>query len=300
VSSPQEFKLSSGWLGETTPRACIIGLGLIGGSWAGALHRLGWEVLAVDLNQDSLTKAKAKGWILEGLEAIPPTIDADLIILALPVDRMDLIVDKIISAVNPGTVVTDVASIKNTLHFKSHELAARGACFIGGHPMTGSEKSGFDSARVDLFNNFPYVLISDSECPPIALQALADLVRQTGAKVVMRDAVTHDLDVAYVSHLPHLIAVALTLCTEKNNGDHTTLELAGRSFREMTRVAESPPEMWQEILIRNRTAVLKALDSFLKELNVLRENVLLEDRESIAASFRRASELRIFLKKDGG
>ncbi|MHB1652283.1 MAG: prephenate dehydrogenase [Desulfitobacteriaceae bacterium] len=284
--------LSPGWLGQRRPRACIIGLGLIGGSWAGALHKRGWWVAAVDSSAQGLEQAQERGWIEEGYSEIPATLDIDLVILALPLSflmsgRVDLA-----GKVSPGAIVTDVGSLKEEICRYMPEYLGQQVSFIGGHPMTGSEKSGFDAANPELFNGFPYVLIP-MNCPENAVASLEGLVESCGAHVVRREAERHDIEVAMVSHIPHLLALALTLAAQNTpNEEGTALQLAGRSFREGTRVVESSPAMWKEIMVKNSEAILSGLELWQKHLDELRTFIEEKDGESIAEAFRLAAKIR--------
>lgn len=282
--------LAPGWLGQRIPRACIVGLGLMGGSWAGALHRLGWQVSAVERDTSSLTLAVQKGWIQEGWQEIPPVLDVDLVILALPIkglqDELSLQF-----TLSPGTIVTDVGSVKSRICQKYGVESWPGSYFIGGHPMTGSEKSGFGAADPELFQGYPYVLTPEADCPQEVLVHLERLLGQVGALVVYRDAAEHDKQVAMVSHIPHLLAVSLTLAADELAGT-SALDLAGRSFRELTRIAESSPEMWQEILVDNSAAILSSLECWQRQLDRLSACVQAQDGEGIATAFRTASKIR--------
>lgn len=287
---PNSDFLSPGWIGQRTPRACIIGLGLIGGSWAGALHRLGWQVWAVEREKDSLAVAKQKGWIQEGWTEIPPVLDVDLVVLALPLQALLAEMD-LSGRLYRGTIVTDVGSIKSDICQKNTGRLGQGWFFIGGHPMAGSEKSGFNAAQPDLFQGYPYVLTPGEACPREAVLCLDNLLQQMGARVAYRDPAQHDKQVAMVSHIPHLLAVSLMLAANDLAGK-AGLDLAGRSFRDITRIVESSPEMWQEIIVGNADAILEGLASWQQQLDKLSEYVRVLDGQGIAEAFRDANRVR--------
>ncbi len=294
----QKSLLSPGWQGLRCPQAYVIGLGLIGGSWAGALHQLGWQVSAVDASETSLKQAQDQGWIEQGFLEIPPHIDADLVILALPLPLIRDGIAALAGRLRQGTIITDVGSVKGEVCAEvkrllgtDEGLRSSEVFFISGHPMAGSEKSGFGAADPNLFRGFPYVLIVD-DGPEEALASLAGVVRQLGAEVVLREQEQHDEEVAMVSHIPHLLAVALALAAEDISRNGSALQLAGRSFREVTRIVESSPGMWQEIIIKNSQAVLKGLDQWQIRLNELRGYVEARDGENIAEAFRQAATVR--------
>ena len=295
IESPEEI-LTPGWSGLRTPKACIIGLGLIGGSWAGALHQKGWEVLAVDPEKTSIDEAISRGWVQEGWTEMPSFLDVDLVVLALPLQLFANGYDQLVGRIPKGTVVTDVGSIKaeicNIAKMKAH-AGSDAFHFVGGHPMAGKEQSGFMVADPNLFQGYPYVLTPAVDCPQDVVRKLAEVVRGFGAKVVFRDPKDHDIEVAMVSHIPHLFAVALTLATQDASKDgQSAFALGGRSFQDITRIADSSPEMWKEVLVRNNEAILGGLTLMEERIKELREHLQQGDRESIAEAFREAHAVR--------
>lgn len=290
-----EGDLTSGWSGLRIPRACILGLGLIGGSWAGALHKAGWDVMGVDTEKASIDEALKRGWLKTGWTSIPEFLDVDLIVIALPIRVLARGFDQLAGRIPKGTIVTDVGSLKKEI-CKRMDLFQAGNpdfYFVGGHPMTGSEKSGFRVADPELFRGYPYVLTPAADCPKQVVQKLVDTLEGFGAKVVFREPTDHDVEVALVSHIPHLLAVALTLATEDAAKEgESPLALAGRSFRDITRIADSSPEMWKEIMVRNADAILGGLNLWEQRINELRESLLQGDGENIADAFRKAHAAR--------
>jgi len=140
--------------------------------------------------------------------------------------------------------------------------------------MTGSEQSGFMVADSNLFRGYPYVLTPAADCPPVVVQKLTEVVQGFGANVVFREPQDHDVEVAMVSHIPHLLAVALTLATQDASKDgESAFALAGRSFRDITRIADSSPEMWKEVLVRNSDAILDGLTLLEQRIKELREHL---------------------------
>ena len=288
--------LTPGWSGLRVPKACILGLGLIGGSWAGALHLAGWEVFAVDPEKASLDEAVRRGWIKTGWTVMPQFLEVDLVVLALPLHKLTKGLDQLAGKIPKGAVVTDVGSLKSEICKNSAMVGEKGTRdfhFVGGHPMTGSEQSGFEVANSELFHGYPYVLTPTADCPRDVVQALVKLIEGFGAKVVFRDPIDHDADVAMVSHIPHLLAVSLTLATQEAGKEGgAALELAGRSFRELTRIADSSPEMWKEIMVKNADAILGGLTLWEEKLRELRKCIQQGDGEPIAEAFRQAHEVR--------
>jgi len=295
LEGPEEI-LTSGWSGLRNPKACILGLGLIGGSWAGALHQMGWEVSAVDTEKASIEEAISRGWIQAGWTEIPRFLDVDLVVLALPLQEFAKGYDQLVGRVPKGAIVTDVGSIKAEICNKSKVNAQAGSGafhFVGGHPMTGSEQSGFMVADPNLFQGYPYVLTPAVDCPQDVVRKLVEVVQGFGAKVVFRDPMDHDVEVAMVSHIPHVLAVALTLATQDASKDgESAFALAGRSFRDITRIADSSPEMWKEVLVRNADAILDGLTLLEQRIKELREHLEQGEGESIAEAFRKAHAVR--------
>ena len=299
-SSETEGNLTPGWSGLRIPKACILGLGLIGGSWAGALHLAGWEVFAVDSEKASIDEALCRGWLKAGWTVMPQFLEVDLVVLALPLQELTNGLEKLVGRIPKGAVVTDVGSLKNEICEKSRVVDHRGFSdfyFVGGHPMTGSELSGFRVADPNLFRGYPYVLTPAANCPQDVVQALAEVVQGIGAKVVFREPVDHDREVAMVSHIPHLLAVSLTLAAQDASKErNTALELAGRSFRDLTRIADSSPEMWKEIMVRNADAILGGLTLWEHRIREMREFLQQGDGEPIAEAFRKAHLVRDCIK----
>lgn len=291
-----EETFSPGWSGLRIPKACVLGLGLIGGSWAGALHRTGWEVFAVDPEKASLDEAVRRGWIRTGWEELPRFIDVDLIVLALPLYELENGLEQLVGRIPRGAIATDVGSLKTEIcqKFRRNSLTdSYGFNFVGGHPMTGSEQSGFGVADPDLFRGYPYVLTPTKDSSEEAVQRLTELIQGFGAKVVFREPKDHDAEVAMVSHIPHLLAVVLTLAAQDASREGaSTLALAGRSFRDITRIADSSPEMWKEIMVRNADAILDGLTHWEQRMRELREYLEQGDGEAIAEAFRKANALR--------
>lgn len=287
-----ESLLSPGWYGQRIPRACVIGLGLIGGSWAGALHRQGWSVCAVETESSSLELAFNRGWIKEGWAELPAWLDVDLVVLALPLHALLNGLAILNGRVSKGAIITDVGSVKSEICEKAKTFLGEEVFFVGGHPMTGSEKSGFMVADAELFKGYPYVL-TPADAPSEVVARLTGLLESFGAIVAYRASEQHDTEVALVSHIPHVLSVSLALAVQDVvEQGLAPVQLAGRSFRELTRIADSSPEMWKEILLRNRTAIIKGLEIWQKRLAELSEYVQQGDGEGVVSAFRQAHTLR--------
>mgnify|MGYP000846288806 CR=1 FL=1 len=275
---------------ESQPAACVIGLGLIGGSWAGALTELGWSVSAVERNENSLKMALEKGWIQKGWTEDPDFLPVDLVILATPIAVLTETFARIAQRVPAGALITDVGSIKGEICQTALKLSD--VFFIGGHPMTGSEKQGFKEANPKLFEGYPYVITPHPQCPREVVDKFTKLLQRVGARVIFRQDLEHDKEVAMVSHLPHVLSLALALAAAEGYGEGKPLELAGRSFRDITRLVDSCPEMWKYILLRNSNAVLSSLDIWEEKLQEIRGFIEDGQGEKLIETFMKAQKVR--------
>ncbi len=290
MKNGQEAILSPGWRMEKQPAACVIGLGLIGGSWAGALTDLGWSVSAVECNEESLKRALEKGWIQEGWTEVPDYLDVDLVILATPIAVLTESFIRIAQRIPDGALITDVGSIKREICQAAMEFS--NIFFIGGHPMAGSEKHGFMEANSKLFEGYPYVVTPHPQCPQVMLERFTQLLQNIGAIVIFRQDIDHDQEVAMVSHVPHVLSLALALAAAEGFIGGKPLELAGRSFRDITRLVDSSPEMWRDILLRNGSAVLSSLDIWEEKLREIRGFIEGGQGEEIINTFMKAQKAR--------
>jgi prephenate dehydrogenase len=269
----------------------VVGLGLIGGSLVQSLRRALPErrLVGVDF-PEVLERARA---FLDA--AHPPSelacalAQADLTFLATPVSAILDTLPAIARAAKRGAVITDVGSTKEQIAKRAQEYFAGECFFIGGHPMTGSESAGWENARPDLFQEAVYVLTPAPRFPAAPLEALQGLLTQLGAHVTLLDAEEHDRVAAEISHLPQLLAVALTnFIARESVASAPRLQMAAGGFRDMTRIAASPYHLWRDILRTNHANVRQALEEFLLALRQLEQEL---EREELGASFQRANDL---------
>lgn len=243
-------------------RIAIAGVGLIGGSIALAA-RAAWPsmtILGFDRGS-AAADARAKGIVHDVRESVADLTDADLIVLAAPVEANVTLLDGV-AAARLGGLVTDTGSTKRDIV----AAAERAGCarFVGGHPVAGAERGGLDQARADLFADRPWALMRPSGRDD-DLQSLEAFVRGLGARPAIMDPVMHDRLMAYVSHVPQILAVALMNAAGREMSD-AALAVAGRGFREMTRLAESPEALWRGILASNHDFIAEALTTLAREL----------------------------------
>ncbi|MCL5060452.1 MAG: prephenate dehydrogenase/arogenate dehydrogenase family protein [Candidatus Thermoplasmatota archaeon] len=272
----------------------IVGTGLIGGSFSLALKRAGAvrTVLGVERNPASLDAAVERGLIDRAVDWAGAG-QADCILLALPVGETDAILKQLAPHLKAGAIVTDAGSTKASVVAAARTaLGARFADFVPGHPIAGSEQSGPGAARADLYQGKKVVLTPQPDTRAAALATVKALWEAAGAQVEMLDADLHDRVFAAVSHLPHLAAFALVdELAQRADGD-VFFRYAASGFRDFTRIAGSSPEMWRDIALANREAVLAELDAYLAALQALRSAVSAEDAEALLAVFSRAREAR--------
>jgi len=282
-------------------RIAVIGLGLIGGSVALAARERGLaaEVVGYDRRASELEQGLALG-VIDVAAASPAeaVADADLVIIAVPVQATGVVLASIRDAL-PGTAtLTDVGSVKGSFVTAVREVWGElGPRVIPGHPIAGSEKSGVSAATVSLFDHHKVILTPDMASDPAALATLSEFWRGCGAEVLTMSVAHHDHVLAATSHLPHLIAFSLvdTLAGEDDNKE--IFRYAAGGFRDFTRIAASDPVMWRDIFLSNREAVLASLDHFTADLGRLRAAIEADDGATLQQVFTRAKAAREHFSK---
>jgi len=272
----------------------IVGAGLIGGSFALALKQAGAvrEVLGVGRNPARLTVARELGLIDRAVDW-PQAGEADCILLALPVGETEAVLRQLAPHLKPGAIVTDAGSTKaNVVAAARVALGERFVDFVPGHPIAGSEQSGPGAARADLYRGKRVVLTPQADTRADAVATVRALWEATGAQVETLDPVQHDRIFAAVSHLPHLAAYALVDDLARRADGDTFFRFAASGFRDFTRIAGSSPEMWRDIALANRAAVLAELDAYLEALQTLRQSIAAEDAAALLEIFSRARAAR--------
>ncbi len=272
----------------------LVGTGLIGGSFALALKQAGAvrEVLGVGRNPARLTLARELE-LIDGMADWKQAGQADCILLALPVGETEAVLRQLAPHLKPGAVVTDAGSTKaNVVAAARAALGARWVDFVPGHPIAGSEQSGPGAARADLYRGKRVVLTPLPETRPEAVATVRALWEAAGAQVELLDATQHDRIFAAVSHLPHLAAYALVDELARRADGDAFFRFAASGFRDFTRIAGSSPEMWRDVALANRAALLSELDAYLDALQTLRRAVSDEDAAALLDIFSRARTAR--------
>ena len=274
-------------------RLVIVGIGLIGGSFGLAARRCGLarEIIGVARRQSTLDKAIEVGACdAATADLCEATRDADFVLLAPPVGQMERICREIAPLVAPGAIVTDAGSTKARIVETCEPLFTR-AHFIGGHPMAGSEQTGVEAARADLFENARWILTPTAQTNADALNHLTSIIEKMGAQVIEMDAARHDEVLAVTSHLPHMTAAAL-MHVFGNLKDENAARVVARGWRDSTRIAAGSAEMWRDIALANRGALLSALDEMDDSLQQFRAALQSENGEEIENWLEAAAKLR--------
>jgi prephenate dehydrogenase len=279
-------------------QAVIIGVGLIGGSLGMVLRRKGLAsgVVGVGRRVENLKTAVNVGaidrYVVDSKEAVK---DADLVILATPVDTYERHLTEWASCLRPGAIVTDVGSVKGDLVVQSERRMPAGVHFVGAHPIAGKEKTGAAAGSEDLFTGRRCILTPTRQTDPQALEQVQSLWQAAGAVVLTMDPYLHDKILGAVSHLPHVAAFALMNALVDIRTEVPGLDLAGHSgggLRDTTRIAASSPEMWRDIFLWNRDNVVAWIRAYERSLGELRQLIQTGDAAGVEKMLERAKEER--------
>lgn len=274
----------------------IFGVGLIGGSVALALKKLPHppHITGVGRSDHSLHEALGLGLIDTAETNIANALtDADLVLIAAPVAQTPAILRAIQPHLSANTIITDAGSTKSdVMSYAKAELGSQFDQFVGGHPIAGAEKSGPSAAMADLYIGKNVILTPEAETDAGAVKKVAALWQACGAVVSNMSPQAHDRVFAAVSHLPHLLAFALVEDLAKRDNAELLFKFAASGFRDFTRIAGSHPEMWRDIALANKQALLEELNTYqqaISEMMVLLEN---NDDAGLFALFEHASRAR--------
>jgi prephenate dehydrogenase len=277
-------------------KICIVGLGLIGGSVgiAAKERRLAKRVYGLVRRKESIREAKRLGVVdVATMDAEEATSNADLVIIATPLGVMERMAAAIKPYLSPGCIVTDVGSSKQCVVGLMEKLFHPCVHFIGAHPIAGSERSGMRASRANLFEGAPCILTPTRKTNKKSLGKVRRLWRDLGSRVTLMSPGAHDRVVAAISHLPHVLAVTLVNCIAGMPGStKKVLPFAGTGFKDSTRIAASHPEMWVDICLANRKEILRALESFEKQLRILKKALRSAKPPAVHKHLSRASTTR--------
>ncbi|MEK6405535.1 MAG: prephenate dehydrogenase/arogenate dehydrogenase family protein [Acidobacteriota bacterium] len=271
----------------------IVGVGLIGGSFALAARRAGLaERITGWDRKDALDEARARG-VIDGIESAfdsDRVSEADLIYLAAPVGAILNFLRTRANSLKPGAIVTDAGSTKRSICRAAREALPHEVAFVGGHPMAGSERTGVEFADADLFSGAAYALVADGGPDSDAMRAVTQVVSSIGANPIAMTAERHDRIAARISHTPQMLSTALALAVARR-GEAETLALAGSGFMEMTRLAESRWSVWEDICRTNADEVSSALDEAIAEIEAVRAAISSGDFAALSEMFGAAGTL---------
>ena len=276
----------------------FLGLGLIAGSIALALRKTGFSgnLLGYGRSRERLEQALSRGLIDEFTLDLGYALEnADLVILAAPALASEKILRQILpnSNVPDGPIVTDVGSVKgNLLRVALETCGSFPPKLVLGHPIAGSEKSGNGAATEDLFEGRRVILTTLPSNDKNSVELLTEMWRSLGAEVVEMSVTEHDKFLSATSHLPHILAYNLVNVLSKKFEENNIFDYAGGGFRDFTRIAGSDPTMWRDIALANREEILKSMDDFSSDLNLLRLAIEQNNAKSLLDIFTRAKNAR--------
>lgn len=276
----------------------FIGFGLIGGSIAKALKEKhpGFTLIGYDHHTDSINVNLELALQDGTLSKVTHNLDedfsiCDLIILCGPVLRNIQYMKQLKSIIKPSSIITDVGSVKGAMHETAEHLGIS-AQFIGGHPMAGSEKTGYGNASSRLLENAYYILTPSQDTTNEQISFLKELVSCTAAIPVVMDYQKHDDITAAISHVPHVISASLVNMVQSNDPDGAMKILAAGGFKDITRISSSSPEMWLSICLSNPRSILKFLHTFQEQLAAFELALTANATSSLLAFFQQAKEYR--------
>lgn len=269
----------------------IVGLGLLGGSYAEALKKQGYKVSAITRSQSSVDFAHKKGIIDYGTTRVEPELlaQADLVIIALYPHVFIEWIRKNQSLLKSGAVITDVTGVKGCIVYKIQEILRPDVEFIAAHPMAGREVCGVENSDSGIFRGANYIVVPTEKNTAGAIELCRDLGEKLGFhRVAELSPEKHDEMIAFLSQLTHCIAVTLMCCNNTPDLEYYT----GDSFRDLTRIARINDEMWSELFLDNRDMLLAEMRSFKQSFQELYEKIETGDREGIREMMRLSTERR--------
>lgn len=281
----------------------FVGLGLIGGSIAKTIRRIcpASRIVAYNRTPSVLELAVAEGIVDVACDRVDERFSAcDYIFLCMPVSFNVAYLPVLAGLIKDGCIITDVGSVKTDIH-KHVTDAGLEKCFIGGHPMAGSDKTGYEHASDYLIENAYYIITPTAQVPKEAVDNYYQLVKELGAIPMILDYQEHDYAAAAVSHVPHIIAYSLVhLVMQSDNPQQTMRHIAAGGFKDMTRIASSSPTMWQHICMTNSENVCQVLDDFIDILQHAREKIVTHKETELYDFFDEAMQYRSNLSSSKG
>lgn len=274
----------------------VIGIGLIGGSFARALRAADSveHIIGIDADPVNLAQALALKVIDHSAASLAEGVaEADLVFIAVPVHATAAVVASIVPYLKPGAVVTDGGSVKDQVVKACEPLMSAGTSFVGGHPIAGTEHSGVKASFAELFTDRRCILTPTPATDSKALKLVHTLWETAGSRVEYMDTLAHDRVFAAVSHLPHMVAYALVHAVNRSaEEEENILAFSAGGFRDFTRIASSDPVMWRDIALMNRSALLDMFDRYTLEFAALRDRIAAGDAAWLEEFFTTSKRLR--------
>lgn len=281
---------------DKTKKILIVGLGLIGGSYAEALTDAGYEVGALDLNERSIDYALEHGMIAHGRSSVDAdyVLEFDVLVFALYPHTFVEWIENYQSYIKSGAVITDVTGVKCSIVYKIQEVLRDDVEYIGAHPMAGREVYGVENAKKEIFLGANYIVTPTSGNTEEAIVLAEELGSVIGFGSISRlSPEEHDEMIGFLSQLTHCIAVSLMTCKESES----LVRYTGDSFRDLTRIAKINENMWTELFFANRETLLREMDLFAEKFLALRDSIASEDAEAVRETMRLSTTRRKFFDK---
>lgn len=285
-------------MSATFERIAILGVGLIGASIARGAREFGAANSVALYDADAKVRERARALNLGEVfdTAAEAVANADLVIPAVPVGAMGPAIQAAAPALKPGAIVSDVGSVKQAVVAAIAPHLPANVVFVPGHPLAGTEHSGPDAGFAHLFQNRWFILtpLGDSDTENAAVTKLSAFWTQLGAKIDVMAPDRHDVVLAVVSHLPHLIAFNIVAMAEdlENVTESEVVKYSASGFRDFTRIAASDPTMWRDVFLNNRDAVLEVLGRFSEDLSALQRAIRWGEGDKLYDLFDRARRMR--------
>lgn len=279
----------------------IAGVGLLGSSMGYVLRKKKWaeKVVGIGRNEERLKKAVDVGAIDTYTTKIDSSLtELDIIIIALPVEIIPKYAESILPFLKKGAIITDVGSTKQYITEEIEKILPEGIYFVGGHPMAGSEKTGVEAMDPFLFENAVYVVTKSKKSNNSAVDKIKEMASVLDSNVIEMNVSAHDMSVATISHLPHIMAAAIVNAAGRiDKKSPNVLSLAASGFRDTTRIAAGSPEIWRDISISNSEKIVEVIEIFEEELKKFKESIMNRDENEIYYLFEEAKKIKDSMPK---
>lgn len=282
------------WISEES--ILVVGLGLIGGSYARALKRLGFHVAAIDINQESIDYALENGIVDEGYTTVEPNVvsSADVVVFGLYPTVFKEWIAQYQQFLKPGAMLTDVTGVKSCIVYDIQDMLRPDVEFIAAHPMAGKEVYGVQNSDEHIFHDANYIVVPTEKNTPEAIEWCRSLGMILGFNhIAVLSPEKHDEMIGFVSQLTHIIAVSLMECSD----DHSLVDYTGDSFRDLTRIARINDKMWSELFMMNKKELLAQMDRFISVFQDFRNMLANDDVEGMRAAMRVSTERRAWFDR---